>query len=562
MNSNEYLSSIPIDLQNSPWLKPVIDFLQNQACIIQNQAQVIQNQAQVIQNQAQVIQKQAEQIASLKNTVQELRDEISRLNKTPKRPKFRPGGGDPNGRSGKPGNTTERDKTNSANKMTPTKVRQEVRIPAVDVPEGSRFKGYQEYSVQELEIIPKDVIYKLEVWQASDGTFIRGILPQEVQGSHFGYQLRTLLHNLYALGMTEPGLFDLLRGSGIEISEGQVHNILMNESQKYHEESEKILSAGIEEAPYIRTDDTGAKHQRKNGYCTHIGGEYFAYYKTTSSKSRGNFLKILLQGKEGYVINKAFIWHLFQCGVEDDLLNHFEEHIGKKYRTKKGLTRLLNALGIENKKLRRQCLEAGLVGFISETILKPGQVLLSDRAGQFAVFDHAGCWVHMERPLRKLQVATPEAEKELEQVRGAIWHLYARLKEAALTQTGKTEVQELYDQLIAMNSISPGINEVLKTFAQYREEMLKALDHPGLPLHNNDSERDIRGVAKRRNISGSTKSEEGKAFRDGLLTLKQTCARLGLSFWGYLTGWFMKQPVNLAAIVRKRYQTAALGPSG
>ena len=168
----------------------------------------------------------------------------------------------------------------------------------------------------------------------------------------------------------------------------------------------------------------------------------------------------------------------------------------------------------------------------------------------------------MERPLRKLQVATPEAEKELEQVRGAIWHLYARLKEAALTQTGKTEVQELYDQLIAMNSISPGINEVLKTFAQYREEMLKALDHPGLPLHNNDSERDIRGVAKRRNISGSTKSEEGKAFRDGLLTLKQTCARLGLSFWGYLTGWFMKQPVNLAAIVRKRYQTAALGPSG
>ena len=190
-----------------------------------------------------------------------------------------------------------------------------------------------------------------------------------VQGSHFGHQLRTLLHNLYALGMTEPGLFELLRGSGIEISEGQIHNILMNESAGYHRASENILTAGIEEAPYIRTDDTGAQHQHKNGYCTHIGGEYFAYYKTTSSKSRANFLKILLQGKEGYAINEAFIWHLFQCGVKDDLLNHFEEHVGKKYKTKKGLNRLLNSLGIGNKKLWQQCLEAGLVGFISEAIL-------------------------------------------------------------------------------------------------------------------------------------------------------------------------------------------------
>jgi len=370
------------------------------------------------------------------------------------------------------------------------------------------------------------------------------------------------MHNLYGLGMTEPGLFDFLRGSGIEISEGQVHNILMNESAAYHKESEKILAAGLEEAPYIRTDDTGEKHQHKHVYCTHIGGTYFAYYTTAASKSRANFLRILLQGKEGYAINEAFIWHLFQCGVEDDWLNKLEVHAGKKYRNKKGLNRLLNSLGIESKQLRRQCLEAGLVGFISETVLKPGQVLLSDRAGQFAVFDHAGCWVHMERPLRKLECATPEAEEELEQVRGAIWGLYDKAKEAALTQSGKAEVHVLYDRLIAMKSTSPGINEVISTFARYREEMLKALDHPGLPLHNNDSERDIRGVAKRRNISGTTKSTAGREFRDGLLTLKQTCARLGVSFFGYLTDWFKQQPFDLAGAVCEKYRTAARGQSG
>jgi len=556
MNSSECFSLIPPDLQKAPWLKSIIDLLQEQA-------RVIQDQARVIQDQARVIQEQAEQITVLKKTVQDLKDEIARHKKMPKRPKFRPGGGDPKSRSGKPGNTENSATSDATDRITPQKVQQEVRVSVPNVPEGSRFKGYQTYVIQELEITPKDITFKLEVWQLPDGSIIRAVLPPEAQGSHFGHQLRALVHNLYSLGMTEPGLFDLLSGAGIEISEGQVHNILMSEADAYHKESEQILTAGMEEAPYIRTDDTGEKHQHKSVYCTHIGGEYFAYYTTTSSKSRENFLRILLQGKEGYSINQAFIWHLFQCGVEDDLLNRFEEHVGKKYRKKKGLNQLLNSLGIENTKLRKQCLEAGLVGFISETILKPGQILLSDRAGQFAVFDHAGCWVHMERPLRKLEAATDEAEQEIQQTREAIWVLYDKLKEAALTQTGKPEVSELYDRLVAMKSISPGVNEVIASFARYREEMLKALDHPGLPLHNNDSERDIRGVAKRRNVSGTTKSEEGRKFRDGLLTLKQTCARLGISFWGYLTERFRGQHLDLAEVVRQKYRTAAVSvPSG
>jgi len=513
----------------------------------------IQNLLTVLQEQAQIIQEQTEEIATLKTIVQEQRDEINRLKKMPKRPRFRPEGGNKNDRSGTPRGDKENN-SKSGDDLSPKKTKEEVKIPALNVPAGSRFKGYQEYTVQELELIPKEVIYKLEVWQAPDGTVIRGVLPQEVQGSHFGPQLRALAHNLYALGVTEPGLFDFLESSSIKLSEGQVHNILMGESAAYHQAGEAILTAGLEEASYIRVDDTGAKHQHKNNYCTHIGGEYFAYYKTTSSKSRENFLKILLQGKEGYIINQAFIWHLFQLGVEDDLLNRLEEHTGKRYQSKKGVNRLLNTLGIGNKKLRLQCIEAGLVGFITETILKPEQVLLSDRAGQFAVFNHAACWVHMERPLRKLKVSSPEAEKELEQVRKAIWNLYDKVKEAARTQEGKEEVHQLYDELVAMSSLSPGVNEVIASFAKYREEMLKALDHPDLPLHNNDSERDIRGVAKRRNISGSTKSEEGKVFRDGLMTLKQTCARLGISFIGYLKKWFSRQPLDLSEIVRNRYR--------
>lgn len=533
MSSENIISSIPHEFQSIPWIR---------------------NLFALIQEQTQRIQEQSEEIAALKKTVQEQKDEINRLKNMPKRPKFRPGGGNPKNRSGKPTSDEKEQESSSDNNLFPKRVREEIVVEAPNIPEGSRFKGYQEYSVQELELIPKDMVYKLAVWQTPDGNVIRAVLPQGVQGSHFGYQMRALIHNLYVLGMTEPRLFEFLKSSGIQISEGQVHNILMSESAAYSRTSEEILSAGIEEASYIRVDDTGAKHQHKNNYCTHIGGQYFAYYKTTSSKSRENFLKILLQGKEGYIINEASIWHLFQSGIEDDLLNLFEEYSGKKYGTKKGLNRLLNDLEIGNKKVRAQCIEAALIGFISETILKPEQVLLSDRAGQFCVFNHAGCWVHMERPLRKLKASTPEAEIELEQVRRKIWDLYDKVKEAACTQTGKEEVHELYDQLVATRSISSGVNSVIESFARYREEMLKALDHPGLPLHNNDSERDIRGVAKRRNISGTTKSEEGRAFRDGLMTLKQTCTRLGISFMGYMKSWFKREQVDLANIVRERYR--------
>lgn len=534
------LPDIPQNQRNSSWIQPFITLFQQQAAVIQEQAKTIQGQA--------------EQIATLKTTVQELQDEIARLKNTPKRPKFRPGGTPPtrgNAQSGNQGNPS------SIQRSPPPKAREEIVLKPVCVPAGSSFKGYCTYSIQELAIQAKDVTYKLELWRAPDGSTIKAVLPQGIDGFHFGPELRALIHSLYANGMTQPALFDFVRNTGIEISEGQIHNILMDEAKGYMEQSCAILSVGLQEAPYIRVDDTGAKHQHKSGFCTHIGGEYFAFYKTTASKSRINFLHILAQGKEGYFINEAFIWHLFQSGVEDDLLNAFETHLGKRYRTKKGLHRLLNEMGLNNKKLRLACFEAGLVGFIQETRLKPGQVLLSDRAGQFALFDHAGCWVHMERPLRKLIATTPEVEAEVKQVREAIWSLYARVKEASLAQVGKEAVIELYDQLTAMKSSSPGIQAVIDAFKDCREEMLKALDHPGLPLHNNDSERDIRGMVKFRNVSGSTKSEEGRNFRDGLMTLKQTCFRLGKSFWEYLKGWFRGEPIGLAECIRERYRTAA-----
>jgi hypothetical protein len=57
-------------------------------------------------------------------------------------------------------------------------------------------------------------------------------------------------------------------------------------------------------------EDTGARHQAKNGFCTHIGNDQFAFFTTTSSKSRLNFLEVVTAGDTTHLINDAAIGHM------------------------------------------------------------------------------------------------------------------------------------------------------------------------------------------------------------------------------------------------------------
>jgi hypothetical protein len=74
----------------------------------------------------------------------------------------------------------------------------------------------------------------------------------------------------------------------------------------------------------------------------------------------------------------------------------------------------------------------------------------------------------------------------------------------------------------------------LKRIYKNKKELLLVLDRPDIPLHNNLSENDIREYAKKRKISGSTRSKTGKRCRDTFMSLKKTCRKLNISFWEYL----------------------------
>ena len=46
-----------------------------------------------------------------------------------------------------------------------------------------------------------------------------------------------------------------------------------------------MLRAGLQTAAWITVDDTGARHAGKNGFCTQIGNDDFAWFGTLGAKA-------------------------------------------------------------------------------------------------------------------------------------------------------------------------------------------------------------------------------------------------------------------------------------
>ena len=99
----------------------------------------------------------------------------------------------------------------------------------------------------------------------------------------------------------------------------------------------------------------------------------------------------------------------------------------------------------------------------------------------------------------------------------------------------KVELEQRFDTIFTMKTCYSALNDALKRILRNKTELLMVLDRPEIPLHNNTSERDIRDIVKKRNISGSTRSDLGRLCRDTFASLKKTCRKLGVGFWDYLS---------------------------
>ncbi|NIA02328.1 MAG: transposase, partial [Nitrospirae bacterium] len=99
----------------------------------------------------------------------------------------------------------------------------------------------------------------------------------------------------------------------------------------------------------------------------------------------------------------------------------------------------------------------------------------------------------------------------------------------------KLILEQNFDNLFSKKkTTSPTLNKQLaKTYAK-KDKLLRVLERPGTPLHNNGTETDAREMVVKRKVSGGTRSEEGQKCRDTFVSLKKTCGKLGITFLSYL----------------------------
>ena len=180
--------------------------------------------------------------------------------------------------------------------------------------------------------------------------------------------------------------------------------------------------------------------------------------------------------------------------------------------------------------------EAGLGGSIRHHGLMANTVIVSDDAGQFRVGNHALCWVHGERLLQKLMPATAKEERLVTMVRDLVWRFYKALKVYKQTPSPRAvpALRRRFDRIFTLRTGYGALDQLLERLHRRKNELLKVLDHPGIPLHTNASENDLRSFVTKRKISGGTMSRDGRVARDVMLGLMKTCQKLGVSFYHYL----------------------------
>jgi Transposase IS66 family len=506
-----------------------------------------------------------DRVGELEAANQQLRDEIAVLQGQTPRPQLRP-----SIRSGPaPTNAATPAKGRRRGKPTQRKTAQltihrEVSLHPAPLPAGATLKGYETYVVQDLlrrGENTKDLRarYDLPAGGSVLAPLPAGVLP--VAGGHFGAnRVVFILDQYHHAPVTEPLLLEQWQEYGIVITAGQLHRLLTEHQEPFHQEKADVLATGLAAASSVGTDDTGARHRGHNGYCTVLGNDLFAYFESSPSKSRLNFLPVRQGPQRDYALNETALayWErqALPAAVPAALLQGPQGLVGEGAWKAR-----LAALAITDERHVRIATEGALRGGLIARGVSPELVVRRDGAPPFVVLVHAACWVHAERPLAKLVPHNEEHRAAIERVRKRFWELDQDLKaDREQPQEGKRPgLETRFDTLVNQRTGDPSIDGVLKQLRDHQADLRRVLERPEVPLHHNAMESDIWEYVNRRKISGGTRSDAGRRCRDTFATLKKTCRKLGVRFWAYLHDRLrgLGQRPGLADLLRQKAQEAA-----
>ncbi|MGK7873697.1 MAG: transposase [Xenococcaceae cyanobacterium] len=332
----------------------------------------------LVAQQQQVIENQQDTIAKLEEKVSRLDEQLKAAKKLKGKPKIRPSTlNQGEKKSKKEGKRAGSDKRS---KKTSFVVDSELIIEPETLPEGATFNGYREYDVQDLIFKRHNIRFLLAEYVTVEGKTIVGKLPAQYQG-HYGPTLTAFtLYQHHQCRVPQNLILEQLRELGVDISAGQVNRILVEDKECFHTEQSQVLQTGLETADYVHTDDTGARHQGQNGFCTVIGNDLFAHFSSTKSKSRENYLRILRGHHEDFVLNeysRSYLekQQLAACHLSKLKFSHQVISKGDQEWSK-----YLETLGITSQQGVKLLTEAALLGSAIEHGLSPEMIIRARRS--------------------------------------------------------------------------------------------------------------------------------------------------------------------------------------
>lgn len=445
-----------------------------------------------------VCQSQQERIALLEETVAQVKDEVAILKGEKPRPKIKPSTlkqDQPAGEGPSQGEKSKDSGAGQGKKSKELEIHETQILHPEHIPDASVFRGDEDFVVQGLRITLHNTQYWRARYQTPTGASILGELPPAVRGSHFDPELRSyILLQYYQQHVSQQLLLKQLGEFGVQISAGQLNRLLTEGQEPFHVEKAEILRVGLAVASYINVDDTAARHQGHNGYCTHIGNEWFAWFASTESKSRINFLELLCAGPTDYLMNAEARTYLKHQHLPTAQLALFAED--RVWTDKLSWDAHLRELGGVTERHRRIATEGALVASLLSHGVAPELVILSDDAGQFKVagFLNALCWIHAERTIKTLLPFSDANRAAQAAVRDQIWQFYQALKafKGTPSEEKRLALEQRFDDIFTQQTCFQTLNRALKRLYANKTELLLVLQRPEIPLHNNLSENDMR----------------------------------------------------------------------
>jgi hypothetical protein len=478
----------------------------------------------------------------LRRENQALKDEVARLKGLPPRPPVRP---KPSGMEtatqreaagALKRNKAARRRGSTRDKLT---ISQQIVLRAKAAP-GSRFKGYEDILVQDLELAARTICYRRERWLTPSGASVVAALPCGILGG-YGPQLRRFVLCAHIQGqVTTERLTALLNGIGIAISKRQVVRLLSADLDDLVAEDQEVLRTGLKTARWISVDDTPACHANTDGYTTQIGDQRFTAFRTGPGKSREAFLAVLRAGHPEYILNAAALAYMRSRALAGAVIARLAAHPTKSFADEAAWRAHLAVLGLDTLAVEpnpvKIATEGALWGTIRQHGLLEGTVIVSDDAGQFRVGEHALCWVHAERLVHKLVPVAQAHRRAIDIARQLIWWFYRDLKayQRDPCRRRASALRARFERIFQRRTGYILLDRLLARLHRRKAELLRVLERPEIPLHTNGSENDIRAFVTKRKVSGGTVSEAGRTARDVLLGLLKTCQKLGVSFFHYL----------------------------